>query len=81
MCFFKIALMRVVPAEIYKVALLMPLLHVSLLLNFTAAAAAEEMRSRRQQHANLDVEAEAALHARRKERTRLAGVYKSLHRN
>ena len=48
-------------------------------LDFTAAAAAEELRSRRQQHANSTAAAEAALQARREERTRQAAVYEGLY--
>ena len=44
-------------------------------LDFTAAAAAEELRSRRQQHAISAAAAEATVQARREERTRPAGVY------
>ena len=68
MCFFMGSLMQVVTAEVYNVPVPVPLLHVSLLLEFTAAAAAEELRSRRQQHANSAAAAEAPLQARRKER-------------
>ena len=51
-------------------------------LGFTATAAAEELRLRRQQHANsAAAAAEATLQARHEERTRLAGVYKGLYRN
>ena len=61
MWFLYIGLMRVDTEEVHNVPPPMPLLHVSLLLDFTTAAAAEELRSRRQQHANLTAAAEAAL--------------------
>ena len=53
------------------------LLDHSVLLDFTVAAAAEELRSRRQQHANLAAAAEAALQAWRAEMTQQAAVYES----
>ena len=59
----------------------MPLLHVSMLLDFTAAAAAEELRSRWNEHAKSAAAAEVALVARREERTRLAGVYEGRYIN
>ena len=43
MCFFMAALICVVTAVVYNMLVPMPLLHVSLLLDFTAAAAAEEL--------------------------------------
>ena len=81
MCVFMAVLIGVVTAEVYNVPVPMTLLHVSLLLDFTAAAAAGDLRSRRQQHANSAAAAGAALQARRKERTRLAGVYDGGYRN
>ena len=53
--------MGVVAAVVCNVPIPMPLLHVSLLLDFTTAAAAEELRSRRQRHATSAAAAEAAL--------------------
>ena len=41
--YLNIGLMTVVTAEVYNVPPPMPLLHISLLLDFTAAAAAEEL--------------------------------------
>ena len=67
-CFFMDALMGVVTAEVYNVPVPMHLLHNSLLLDITTAAAAEELRSRRQLHANSIAAAEAALQVRREER-------------
>ena len=69
-------------AMVYNKPVSMHMLHVSLLLDFTAAAAADELRSRRQQHASSAAATEAALQARREQRVRLliAGVYEGGYR-
>ena len=67
--FFMAALMGVVTtAEVYNMPVPMHLLHDSLLLDFTTAAAAEELLSRRQLYANSAAAAEAAWQGRCEER-------------